>query len=107
MDKNKIQVGDIERGGKRRKQEEKHDHKEEGEREKRVVRRTNTSSKLQAEQHILSNKPYHIQIELESYHRNKTSTEKMKVNEEVKILEFPQLQLLHAPCLFGPIQLVP
>lgn len=35
--------------------------------------RTNTSSKLQAEQHILSNKPYHIQTELESYHRNKTS----------------------------------
>ena len=24
----------------------------------------------------------------------------MKVNEEVKILEFPQLQLFHAPCLF-------
>lgn len=40
---------------------------------KRGSGRTNTSSKLQAEQHILSNKPYHIQIELESYHRNKAS----------------------------------
>ena len=30
----------------------------------------------------------------------KLAIEKMKVNEEVKILEFPQLQLFHAPCLF-------
>ena len=104
--KNKIQVGTLkieEEKEKRRKQKEKHDHKEEEEEEKRKkegqegpVQALNfkQSNTFSLTNHITSKSSMNLIIEI------KLAIEKMKVNEEVKILEFPQLQLFLAPCLF-------
>ena len=70
--KNKIQVGTLKKRRKERKGQSRRrrnmttKRKKKRKRKKEGHKGPSTSSKIQAEQHIVSNKAYHIQIEHES-----------------------------------------